>query len=60
MSSSHTQIPYLWAFQDIKTLITVFKEIIIRNTKNHTKPQKPRVSGVFRIFLCAGMPALRC
>lgn len=48
MSSSHTQIPYLWAFKDIKTLITVFKEIIIRNTKTHTKPQKPRVSGVFR------------
>lgn len=47
MSSSHTQIPYLWAFQDIKTLILVFKEIIIWNTKRYTKPQKPHVSGVF-------------
>ena len=47
MSSSHTQIPCLWAFQDIKTLILVLKEIIIWSTKRHTKPQKPRVSGVF-------------
>lgn len=31
----------------LKTSFKVLKEIIIWNTKRHTKPQKPRVSGVF-------------
>lgn len=44
-------------FSDVgtmQTLISVHKEIIVWDEKMHTKPQKPRVSGVFlypRIFM---------
>lgn len=43
MQHYQTQIPYLWAFQDIKTLILVLKEIITKNIKTLGNPVFSRV-----------------
>lgn len=48
MQHYQTQIPYLWAFQDIKTLILVLKEIICE--QSHAKSSREFI--LLELFCC--------
>lgn len=50
MQHYQTQIPYLWAFQDIKTIILVLKEIVISAMADFMqKPTVMKVGDTFKL-----------